>query len=214
MKNLVSLSGGKDSTAMLLRLLERGEEVAGVAFFDTGWEWPQMLRHIKRLREIVEITTVRSRRSLDSWLCHRGWPTLRFRWCTREKVAALRRTWKPREGIKCIGFAADETRRTEGDYAATRYPLIEWGMTEADCLAYCRERGYDWEGLYDHFDRVSCFCCPFQGENSLRKIRHHFPETWKRMLRMTDGLSEMHARFLGRATLQHFDEKFSKEIWL
>ena len=36
-----------------------------------------------------------------------------------------------------------------------RYPLVEWGMTEADCLAYCKERGFDWDGLYDIFHRVS-----------------------------------------------------------
>ena len=40
--NVVSLSGGKDSTAMLLMLLERGEPVADVVFFDTGWEFPEM----------------------------------------------------------------------------------------------------------------------------------------------------------------------------
>ena len=33
--NIVSLSGGKDSTAMLLMLLEHGESVADVMFFDT-----------------------------------------------------------------------------------------------------------------------------------------------------------------------------------
>lgn len=40
--NVVSLSGGKDSTAMLLMLLERGEPVADVMFFDTGWEFLEM----------------------------------------------------------------------------------------------------------------------------------------------------------------------------
>ena len=40
--NVVSLSGGKDSTAMLLMLLERGEPVADVMFFDTGSEFLEM----------------------------------------------------------------------------------------------------------------------------------------------------------------------------
>ena len=39
--NIVSLSGGKDSTAMLLMLLEHGESVADVMFFDTGWKFPE-----------------------------------------------------------------------------------------------------------------------------------------------------------------------------
>ena len=47
--NVVSLSGGKDSTAMLLILLERGEPVADVVFFDTGWEFPEMYEHLAKL---------------------------------------------------------------------------------------------------------------------------------------------------------------------
>ena len=63
-----------------------------------------------------------------------------------------------------------------------QYPLVEWGMTEADCLAYCRERGFDWEGLYDIFTRVSCWCCPLQSYEEMRKLRRHFPEKWKQLL--------------------------------
>lgn len=44
--NIVSLSGGKDSTAMLLMMLERGEDIHSVVFFDTGWEFPEMHEHI------------------------------------------------------------------------------------------------------------------------------------------------------------------------
>ena len=47
--NVVSLSGGKDSTAMLLMLLERGEPVADVVFFDTGWEFPEMYEYLEKL---------------------------------------------------------------------------------------------------------------------------------------------------------------------
>ena len=38
MNNVISLSGGKDSTAMLHMMLERGESIHSVLFFDTGWE--------------------------------------------------------------------------------------------------------------------------------------------------------------------------------
>ena len=61
--------------------------------------------------------------------------------------------------------------------------MIEWGMTEADCLSYCRERGFDWEGLYDIFHRVSCWCCPLQSFDEMRKLRTHFPELWEQLQR-------------------------------
>ena len=47
--NVISLSGGKDSTAMLLMMLERGEPIADIMFFDTGWEFPQMYEHLIKI---------------------------------------------------------------------------------------------------------------------------------------------------------------------
>ena len=65
--NVVSLSGGKDSTAMLLMLLERGESVADVMFFDTGWEFPEMYEHLEKLETFtgLKITRLRPRLPVD-----------------------------------------------------------------------------------------------------------------------------------------------------
>lgn len=65
-----------------------------------------------------------------------------------------------------------------------KYPLVDWGMTEADCLVYCKERGFDWDGLYDIFSRVSCWCCPLQSLEELRKLRKHFPDLWEKLREM------------------------------
>ena len=62
--------------------------------------------------------------------------------------------------------------------------MLEWGWTEADCLKYCYDRGYDWEGLYEIFSRVSCWCCPLQPVEELRKLRRHFPELWQQLREM------------------------------
>ena len=35
--------------------------------------------------------------------------------------------------IEYLGIAADETKRIKDK----NYPLVEWGMTEKDCLSYC-----------------------------------------------------------------------------
>ena len=65
--NVVSLSGGKDSTAMLLMLLERGESVADVVFFDTGWEFPAMYEHLEKLEAFtgLKITRLHPRMPVD-----------------------------------------------------------------------------------------------------------------------------------------------------
>ena len=44
--HVVSLSGGKDSTAMLLRMVEEGWPVDHIIFCDTGLEFPEIYDHI------------------------------------------------------------------------------------------------------------------------------------------------------------------------
>ena len=45
-KHVISLSGGKDSTALLLRMLEEKMPVDVILFCDTGLEFPQMYEHL------------------------------------------------------------------------------------------------------------------------------------------------------------------------
>lgn len=46
----VSLSGGKDSTAMLLLMIERGMPIDTVISADTGTEFPEMYEHRSAIR--------------------------------------------------------------------------------------------------------------------------------------------------------------------
>jgi len=54
-------------------------------------------------------------------------------------------------------------------------------MTETDCLQYCYDRGYNWGGLYEHFKRVSCWCCPLQSLEELRQLYKYYPELWQKL---------------------------------
>lgn len=241
--NVISLSGGKDSTAMLLLMLERGEPVCDVIFFDTGWEFPQMLEHIDRLERYTGIPVVRlkPRRPFDYLFAqHRpvsrkdverdrgyGWPCTYRRWCNTLKVDALNAysnalSWRgyPLPIVQCIGYAADETKRVEKhrarprhEYIAHRYPLAEWNVTEAEALALCKRHGFDWGGLYDHFTRVSCFCCPLSNLTELRIMRKHYPTQWARILQMDTWLDPNHHRraFYHGATINDLDRRFARE---
>ena len=62
-----------------------------------------------------------------------------------------------------------------------RHPLIDWNITEAECLQYCYDHGFHWGGLYEIFHRVSCWCCPLQSLSELRKLYRHFPELWNQL---------------------------------
>ena len=111
-----------------------------------------------------------------------SWPGPRGRWCTgilktRVINAYLKELREDYTLIEYVGIAADETKRIKDK----NYPLVEWGMTEKDCLSYCYRRGFDWGGLYEIFSRVSCWCCPLQSLEELRKLYRHFPDLWQQL---------------------------------
>ena len=53
-------------------------------------------------------------------------------------------------------------------------PLVDWQMSEKDCLDYCYNRGFYWEEngvrLYDILDRVSCWCCANKNKKELENM--------------------------------------------
>ena len=132
-----------------------------------------------------------------------------MRWCTsRLKTdvinAHLRELKKDYQVIQYIGIAADELKRVK----ALNYPLVDWGVTEKQALAYCYEKGFDFGGLYELFDRVSCWCCPLQGLAELRALRTHFPELWKDLLTWD---YQSWRQFRADYSVQELDTRFAFE---
>ena len=201
---MVSLSGGKDSTAMLLRLIEEKRPIDLILFCDTGLEFPQMYDHLKKLEQHIgrKITYLKAEHGFEYYFFDympkrrnqkleqysgMSWAGPYNRWCTamlKTRIIAkyLKELKKTHDIVEYIGIAADEPKRIKDSC----YPLVEWGMTEKDCLAYCYERGFHWGGLYEIFHRVSCWCCPLQALSELRKLYEHFPDLWKRLRRWDD----------------------------
>ena len=207
--HVVSLSGGKDSTAMLLRMLEEGMRVDIILFCDTGLEFPAMYEHLDKLERDIgrPITRIRSFHTFEYYLTQKeilvkhkknagqrnyrgyGWSGPLNRWCTKElktipREKFLRQLQEHYDIIEYVGLAADEGYRFERENNQKpncRHPLVDWGMTEADCLQYCYDRGYTWGGLYQQFSRVSCWCCPLQPLAELRILYKSYPELWAQL---------------------------------
>lgn len=124
-----------------------------------------------------------------------GWCGGLCRWGTAEKTRAIKK-FKQSLGVETIdyvGIAADETQRFEKERSdARRLPLVDWGITEADCLQYCYAHGFRWmekspkaDGgqidLYEILDRVSCWCCTNKNLKELRNIYIYLPQYWERL---------------------------------
>ena len=209
---VVSFSGGKDSTALLLRMLEENMPVDIILFCDTGLEFPELYEHIDKVEKNIgrKITRLKCDADFEYMLLEKpverkrdtsyarkyglerkgyGWPGPRMRWCTQRLKTGPRESYfrelkKDYNIIEYVGLAADEEYRFNracNNRANVRHPLVDWGMTEKDCLQYCYDRGYDWGGLYEYFHRVSCWCCPLQGLDELRILYRKFPHLWEKL---------------------------------
>ena len=208
----ISLSGGKDSSYLLLQMIERGMPIDAVLSADTGMEFPEMYGHLEKLDDLlyrergIHITTLRHPKGFE-WLmfdepkqkpktlenrarlgippCGNGWPGIRVRWCTGQLKTHLiskevNRLKRDKNAIHYVGIAADEAWRCK----AEQYPLVDWGVTEAEALRGCYDRGFDFGGLYEIYHRASCWCCPFQRIEELRRLRKHHPELWDKLMEL------------------------------
>ena len=171
---------------------------------------------------------------------HKGysWCGGRCRWGTMEKNKTIDKYCE--DAIQYIGIAGDEWKRLVGIFEFDkdkngkpildekgciqnfkqisnfnkRYPLVEWGMSEKDCLEYCYSKGLNWleDGieLYSILDRVSCWCCANKNLKELKNYYLYLPKYWeklKELQRKTDRPFKYN-----KYTIFDLEEKFKKQL--
>jgi len=222
-RHIVSFSGGKDSTAMLFKMIEKDMQIDEVVFADIGTEFPEMIKHIDKVKDMISVpftTECNDRGNFEYWMTRHiktkgnfkgevgyGWPDMSSRWCTSRKTDAIDKG--RRSGCYHYqGIAADELNRVRHN-DTDKYPLVDWGMTEADCLEYCYSLGFNWGGLYKKMSRVSCYLCPLQSLSELKVVYTEYPELWANMKRL-DGMSRR--QFRADLSLNEIEKRFDYEL--
>jgi hypothetical protein len=150
-RHIVGLSGGKDSSALALRLREVEPRPYEYAITPTGDELPEMVEHWRTLSALLEtpLTVVTSGHSLSGLIRHyNSLPTRQMRWCTRQlKIEPYEQfLFTAAPCVSYVGLRADEEERRGGIYdhiegVEQRYPLREWGWKAQDVFNYLGERG-------------------------------------------------------------------------
>lgn len=228
-KKIVMFSGGKDSTAMLLKLIEDGEKLDQIIFADTRLEFPEMYQYIERIQNYIkqEITIVRGDVTFDDWFYGewtkgkskgriRGFPKVVGLGCWAKRELKI----KPMQKVEgkgneiFIGIASDEKHRAyRENYQHDniyRLPLIDWGMTEQDCISFLEERNLS-NPLYEIFKRLGCWLCPKQGLGSLKNLYENYPDLWEQLKRYE---KDSPTGFKIDTNVEKLESRFKKEIWL
>ncbi|WP_278574813.1 phosphoadenosine phosphosulfate reductase family protein [Fusobacterium ulcerans] len=229
MKRIVSFSGGKDSTAMLLMMIEKEIWIDEIIFLDTGVEFTEMYKHIEKIEKYINrpITKLKAENSYEFMMFdyekkkgkNKGqkgysWADFRNRWCTqylKKQVMNryLKEKYKNIEIIEYHGIAADETKRlVKNREKNIKYPLAEWGVIEKEALEYCYNKSFDWDGLYKKFDRVSCWCCPLKNLKELKVIYKEYPKYWEKL---KEWDSKTYRKFRADYSILDLEKKFEKE---
>ena len=187
-----------------------------------------MIDHIKKVEKFIDkkIDILKADKSFEYYLLDYkkvrgkfknyngyGFPMMKQRWCTLLlKQVPINNYLKNIDDnyIQYIGIAADEPKRLKVKIGIC-YPLAEWGITEKDALIYCYQKGFYWNGLYEKFKRVSCWCCPMQGLNELKNLYRYYPDLWSKLLEMDN---KAYNSFRYDYTLEHLSKRFKREIYI
>ena len=167
-ETMLSLSGGKNSTALLFLLKERNEDPDYVVYCDTSREYEDVLQFIQELDFILDQPIITFRfTKYDEWKNGiitrgknkgkiRGEP-LRFFpcWLSREaKAKPLKEFGK--NCLSLIGYTAEEKNR---NVKGSRSPLRNEGKNDDWCLIYLFRKGL-LRNFHIERNRTGCFDCP------------------------------------------------------
>lgn len=236
MKYIASVSFGKDSLAMLLKLIELKYPLDEVIYFDIGVDFDSIRSNAERMRTIladksIEFTILEPRYPFKHYMLEKtvkkvnGTIQSGYKWCggctrwgTALKLEAIREHNKKYGNeliVEYVGVASDERERIKRDRHNSRvklYPLVEWNMTEKDCLEYCYSQGWHWQEngyeLYDLLDRVSCKYCKNKNLKELRNIYHFMPEVWQELKDLQD---KVQMPYKGNKTIHDIETRFITE---
>lgn len=188
MKHVVGLSGGKDSTALALRLAELEPRDYEYICNETGNELPEMQDHWKNLEHLLGKSIKRVRYELDLVGTIRQvkmLPSVFGRWCTRmlkiEPTIAYFESLPP-GSILYVGLRADEEERRGlyGEDIDVRFPMREWGWKEADVWQYLDSKGVCIPA------RTDCAICPYQRLGEWRDLYFKHPDYYNEGINLED----------------------------
>ena len=233
MKYVASLSFGKDSMAMLIKIKELGLPLDEVIYVDimfdddTSGETPEMASFITKAEKIlkekfnVEVTHLRGVTFKEQFYKIKqrgkhigdnyGFPYTIGAWCNdRLKMQPIKEYMRKQKEqiIQYVGIAYDEPERYERLNHETHIaPLYDLKITEKEAMEICKK--YDLlSPIYKTSFRGGCWFCPKQRLSQLKWLYEEHNDLWNTLKDMEkDSLNT----FKPNTTLKDLEERFEND---
>ena len=207
MKVLISFSGGKDSTSLILWAKEQGIlDASDVVYCDTGWENPLTYDYIKYVGEQLgkEIITLQPDLNfLELAKKKKRFPSSQARFCTEELKLKPMKKYIEQYLPECeilVGVRAEESfsrsklpERAFADYYGCDMvrPLIKW--TWQQVFDIMKRHNIEPNPLYKNgMKRVGCFPCIMSGNQELKNMFERYPDS---LAKLTEAENEIGRSF-------------------
>jgi 3'-phosphoadenosine 5'-phosphosulfate sulfotransferase (PAPS reductase)/FAD synthetase len=187
-RHILSLSGGKDSTALALYLRDKIPGIEYV-FCDTGEELQETYDYLEKIEAHLgkRIHWLNPERPFQHYLdVYRGvLPDARTRWCTRMlKLKPFEKHVGDDPVCLYVGIRADESNRK--GYISTKpnittcFPFIEDGMRYKDIMRILKDSGLGLPDYYKWRSRSGCYFCFFQQRREWVGLLENHHELFKK----------------------------------
>jgi len=205
--HILSLSGGKDSTALAFFMKENMPDIfekTELVFCDTEKEIPETYDYLNKIEIFLgkEIKRIKPEITFDHFVSvYNHLPSITQRWCTvelktkvfRKYVSDLFKKSGPGIVYLYVGIRADEAARTSGsinneEYIKAKYPFVENGLFKKDIDEILETTGIGYSDYYNWRKRSGCYFCFFQSKNDWLNLYEHHPDLYKKAMEYEEQL--------------------------
>lgn len=209
-RHIVPLSGGKDSTALAIYMLERhGDLPLEFVFTDTGAELPETYEYFKRFESIFGITVERTTALARMGIREKGdrtpfdiileemyggfLPNPQARWCTRMlKIRPFEQFVGTGKAYSYIAIRGDENREgfrskpvmmSEQQNIFPVYPFKDASYDIEDVKRILDESGLGVPPYYEWRSRSGCYFCFYQQIGEWQGLKERHPDLFEKSKR-------------------------------
>lgn len=230
MKYIASLSFGKDSLAMLIKIKELGLPLDDVIYCDIRFdenisgETPKMAEFIPKAEKIlldrygIKVTHLKGITFKEQFYKEKergnhigdnyGFPFVKSAWCNSTlKMQPINSYFNNiNEPYKCyVGIAYDEPKRYERlDKEKNIAPLYDLKITEKEAMQICKENGL-LSPVYEDSFRGGCWFCVKQSIGQIEMLYNNYPDLFNKLLEME---KDSHNTFKPNYTLEQLKNRF------